>query len=68
LILERLARFCYRRRRYVLVVWLIALIGVTVLSKTAGGKDATKFSLPGTESQKAFDLLQTKFPARTSVT
>jgi RND superfamily putative drug exporter len=68
LILERLARFCYRRRRYVLVVWLIALIGVTVLSKTAGGKDATKFSLPGTESQKAFDLLQTKFPARSGDT
>jgi RND superfamily putative drug exporter len=62
--LHRLARFCYRRRRYVLVAWLVAFVLVSFLSKAAGGKDTTKFSLPGTESQQAVDLLKAKFPAR----
>src|SRR6202035_1624692 len=44
--------------------WLVALVLVGFLSKTAGGKDSTKFSLPGTESQQAVDLLKAKFPAR----
>jgi putative drug exporter of the RND superfamily len=62
--LQRLARACYRRRRYVLVAWIFVLVLVTVLSKTEGGKDATNFSLPGTESQRAFDLLKANFPAQ----
>ena len=66
--LQRLARFCYRRRRYVLIGWVLALVLVGFLSKTAGGKDTTKFSLPGTESQQAIDLLQAKFPARSGDT
>ena len=66
--LQRLARFCYRRRRYVLIGWLVALVLVGFLSKTAGGKDTTKFSLPGTESQQAIDLLKAKFPARSGDT
>ena len=62
--LQRLARFCYRRRRVVLLAWLVALVAVMVLSKAAGGKSTMNFSLPGTESQQAFDLLKAKFPAR----
>src|ERR1700682_4269762 len=66
--LSRLARFCYARRRYVLVGWLLALVVVTALSRTAGGKTATNFTLPGTESQRAFDLLKQSFPARSGDT
>jgi RND superfamily putative drug exporter len=66
--LQRLARFCYRRRRLVVAAWVAALIITGFLSKTAGGKDATKFSLPGTESQQAIDLLKAKFPARSGDT
>src|ERR1700730_19203746 len=64
MLLSRLARSCYARRRYVLVAWLLALFAVTALTKTAGGKSATNFTLPGTESQRAFDLLKQNFPAR----
>jgi putative drug exporter of the RND superfamily len=64
MLLSRLARFCHRHRRAVLAAWLLGLVVVSVLSKTAGGKDVTNFSLPGTESQKAFDLLEQHFPAR----
>ncbi len=39
-----------------------------MLAKTAGGKDATNFTLPGTESQQAFDLLKAHFPARSGDT
>jgi RND superfamily putative drug exporter len=66
--LQRLARFCYRRRRLVLIAWILAVIVVGVLAKTDGGKDATNFSLPGTESQQAFDLLKTSFPAKSGDT
>ena len=66
--LHTLARLCYRRRRAVLAAWLVALAAVMVLSRTAGGKDATNFSLPGTESQQAFDLLKARFPARSGDT
>jgi putative drug exporter of the RND superfamily len=68
MLLQRLARFCYSRRRYVLVAWLLVLVLVTGLSKTAGGKSATNFTLPGTESQRAFDLLKQNFPARSGDT
>jgi putative drug exporter of the RND superfamily len=68
MLLKRLARFCYDRRRYVLVAWLLGLVLVTGLSKAAGGKSATNFTLPGTESQRAFDLLKQNFPARSGDT
>ena len=66
--LQRLARLCYRRRRAVVLVWVAALLLVLVVSKTAGGKDTTSFSLPGTESQQALDLLKARFPARSGDT
>ena len=66
--LQKLARLCYRRRRYVLIGWLVTLLLVSFLSKAAGGKDTTKFSLPGTESQQAVDLLKARFPARSGDT
>ncbi|HEY2429977.1 MAG TPA: MMPL family transporter [Acidimicrobiales bacterium] len=66
--LANLARTCYHRRRFILVGWLLALIVVLFLSQAAGGKDATNFSLPGTESQQAIDLLKARFPARSGDT
>ena len=66
--LQGLARFCYRRRRYVLAAWVLALVVVTALSQTVGGKSTMSFSLPGTESSKAFNLLQKDFPARSGDT
>ncbi|MEX1007834.1 MAG: MMPL family transporter [Acidimicrobiia bacterium] len=56
--LERLARTMYRRRRRVLVAWIVLLIGTFMLSSAIGGAFHTEFKLPGTESQAAFDLLQ----------
>ena len=58
--LRRLAHTCYRRRRIVLVTWLVLLIGLSALAKSAGGAFNDDFRLPGSESQAAFDLLKAK--------
>jgi RND superfamily putative drug exporter len=59
--LTRLAAFCYTRRRFVLTAWIVALIGVSVLGKAVGGDLLKTFTLPGTESQRAFDVLKDDF-------
>jgi RND superfamily putative drug exporter len=56
--LQRLARTMYRRRRSVLVGWIVLLIGTFFASSAIGGAFKTEFKLPGTESQAAFDLLE----------
>jgi RND superfamily putative drug exporter len=56
--LQHLARTMYRRRRYVLVGWIVLLIATFALSSGVGGAFKTEFKLPGTESQAAFDLLE----------
>ncbi|MEV8627277.1 MMPL family transporter [Streptomyces sp. NBC_01268] len=61
--LSRLGRFAFRRRGLVVLLWLLALVGVGFAASTAPPPPADTFSMPGTESQKAFDLLQEKFPA-----
>ena len=60
--LEKIARFSYRRRWLMVIIWIAALVGFNVLQATAGGDYSTDFSLPGTDSQEAFDLLNDKFP------
>ena len=59
--LARLAAWCYRRRWRVLIAWLVLLVGVSVLSQTVGGDLLKTFSLPGTQSQSAFDVLKKDF-------
>src|SRR2546429_3381842 len=63
-VLQRLAAWCYRRRRRVLLLWLAGLVSVSVISGAFGNAFAQSFSLPGTESQRAADLLAARFPAR----
>jgi putative drug exporter of the RND superfamily len=56
--LQRLARFCYRRRWRILGAWVVLLIGLFALNSTVGGKFLDEFDLPGSESQEAVDLLE----------
>ncbi len=56
--LQRLARTMYRRRRFVLLGWIILLIATFALASSVKGAFKTEFKLPGTESQAAFDLLE----------
>ncbi len=61
------ARWAYvavRRRRTVLAAWLVFLVALGGLSATVGGDLADRFTIPGTESQAALDLLEERFPSQ----
>ncbi|WP_406201454.1 MULTISPECIES: MMPL family transporter [unclassified Streptomyces] len=60
--LYKLGRLAFRRRHFVALIWvaLLTLAGVGAASAPAAG--TTSFSIPGTEAQKAFDLLEQRFP------
>ncbi|MGD9792608.1 MAG: MMPL family transporter [Acidimicrobiia bacterium] len=64
MLLYRVGHFAVRRRRYVLLAWIALLVGVGSWSVAAGGQTSEKLTLPGTESQDAFDLLDDRFPAQ----
>src|ERR1700733_3992073 len=57
----KLARWCTSHRRQVVVGWGAIAFVSTVLAGAVGRQYATNFSLPGTESQRASDLLQHEF-------
>ena len=58
-----LARWCYRHRLVVLLLWVGALFGLGFAASTAGTSYANVFSLPNTDSKSAFDLMEKAFPA-----
>jgi RND superfamily putative drug exporter len=43
-------------------IWVVALVGANFVASAAGGEYSQDFSLPGAESQEAYDLLKEKFP------
>jgi RND superfamily putative drug exporter len=60
--LYRLGHWAFRRRWLVLGVWIALLIGVGGLSQAVKTDTNDAFNVPGTESQRALDLLDEKFP------
>src|SRR3954463_2186271 len=62
--LERLADWCYRHRRRVVLLWLAALVVSIGLASAFGGDFNADFSAPSSDSTTAFDLLDARFPAQ----
>ncbi len=60
--LYRLGRAAFRRRRLVLAIWLVLFAGMGVAAGTLSGPTNDRFSIPGTESQQAVDLLSERLP------
>ena len=60
--MRRLASFAHDRRRLVVAAWITAIVAAAALATGAGGGYVNTFTLPGTESQRALDLLQQRFP------
>ena len=56
-----LARWCYRHRLVVLLLWVGALLGVGFSASSAGTNYANVFSLPDTDSKTAYDLMMKAF-------
>jgi putative drug exporter of the RND superfamily len=60
--LYRLGGWAFDHRRRVLLAWVLVL-GLVIASASAfSGTFSTKFEVPGTESQRAQDLLHEKYP------
>ncbi|MFI6278823.1 MMPL family transporter [Streptomyces sp. NPDC050988] len=60
--LYRLGRLAFRRRWYVTLLWVAVLAAVGFgAAKAPAAPEATN-SMPGIESQKAFDLMEQRFP------
>lgn len=66
--LYRLGRASARHRRWVLGFWVLLFVGVGALAGTSGGVTSDVFTLPGTETQQATDLLDDRFPAQSGST
>ena len=57
-----LARWCVQRRLVVVLLWLLALGGVTTAAAVTGSAYSNDYEVPGTESGRATQLLQDGFP------
>ncbi|WP_217207494.1 MMPL family transporter [Streptomyces sp. AC550_RSS872] len=60
--LYRLGRLAFRRRHFVALIWVALLTLAGFAAASAPAASNTSFSVPGTEAQKAFDLLEQRFP------
>jgi putative drug exporter of the RND superfamily len=60
--MRKLAAWCHDRRRTVIGLWALAFVVSAALWGTAAGEFSNNFRLPGTESQRAYDLLKDRFP------
>ena len=60
----KVTRWCIAHRGRVFLAWIAIAVITTAVASAAGRNYATNFSLPGTESQRALDLLKKEFPAQ----
>ncbi|MGW6533634.1 MMPL family transporter [Streptomyces venezuelae] len=61
-LLYRLGRLSFRQRRCFALLWVAVLAACSFAALSAPAAEEDGFSIPGTESQKAFDLLDERFP------
>ncbi|MFJ6657858.1 MMPL family transporter [Streptomyces sp. NPDC091377] len=60
--LYKLGRLAFKRRHFVVILWVALLAAVGVGAASAPPAGSSNFSIPGTEAQRAFDLLEERFP------
>ncbi|HMJ04569.1 MAG TPA: MMPL family transporter, partial [Conexibacter sp.] len=59
--LHRLGHLCARRRLLVLGAWLVVAVALGVLATQAGTQTTDNVTLPGTDSQRATDVVEAGF-------
>src|SRR5262249_29954223 len=62
--LARLARVCASHPWATFTAWLVVIATVAVSASLFGGRLTNDFTIPGSDAQKAVDLLEQTFPAR----
>ncbi|MGW4380622.1 MMPL family transporter [Kitasatospora sp. NPDC004531] len=60
--LYRMGRWAFDRRKLVTLLWVAVLAVGGLLAAKAPAPPADAFAIPGTEAQKAFDLMNQRFP------
>ena len=60
--LRRLADTCFRHRRLTLLSWILAVVAISFAASSAGGEFAQDGRLPGTDSDRAYQLLRAESP------
>ncbi|WP_024756481.1 MMPL family transporter, partial [Streptomyces exfoliatus] len=60
-LLYRLGRFAHRHRYLVVLLWISVLTLAGVAAARAPAAGPTSFAMPGTESQRAYDLIDERF-------
>ncbi|WP_435226173.1 MMPL family transporter [Streptomyces sp. Tue6028] len=60
--LYRLGRNAFRRRGYIALLWVAIMAAVGLGALQAPGASSDDSSMPGIESQQAYDLMQERFP------
>jgi RND superfamily putative drug exporter len=61
-VLYRLGGWTFDHRRLVVAIWVAVVLGFGALAAAVGGSQSNSFTVPGTESQRALDLLKKEFP------
>ncbi|GAA2155215.1 MMPL family transporter [Nocardioides koreensis] len=60
-LLERLGRFAGRHRWWVVGVWLVVLVGLTLTNRAVGGNFVNNYTVPGSQSANGLEALQRDF-------
>ena len=66
--MRRFSAFSHDRRRLVAAAWIAAIVLAGAMATSLGSGYTNNFTLPGTESQRALDLLQHRFPQQSGDT
>src|SRR5690349_1566775 len=66
--MKSLARWCFRHKFVVLAIWVVSLLALGGLGASAGSGYTDSFSLPGTESTTALNLLTDNFKTESTDT
>ncbi len=57
----RLAKWCFNKRRLVLVFWIVGLLSLNIVGKAVGANYGQDFNLPGTDAGRGLDIINAKF-------
>ncbi len=60
----RLARWSTTHRLYIAIGWVVLLLAVNAVARSAGTSYSNNFTIPNSDAQRATDLLQQSFPAQ----
>ena len=63
--LYRIGNFAGRHPWRVIAAWMVIAGAVFMLNSSQGGENDESFSLPGSESQRAADIIEDRFPQET---